>query len=198
MGPDYPAAHSMDTTWFAVDRDGCVGAFDSNSRGGVPQDAPGVDVFRLLTLLLGRAAAERLDYDGYWSETARVGIFYYTHGDWWGVQLQGNYDITRRPVAPLHVDSLPPDFRNLARRTRIAEVSFQGVERLQPLEYFACRFCEGEAHVAYVASDGVTVRPVPGREGEFAAFCEAMRRECPEESARLRFDGPRQSIRPGG
>jgi len=34
--PDFPAAHSMDTTWFAVDRDGHVGMFDSGEPGAVP------------------------------------------------------------------------------------------------------------------------------------------------------------------
>jgi hypothetical protein len=33
---DFPAAHSMDTTWFAVDADGCVGMFDSGEGGAVP------------------------------------------------------------------------------------------------------------------------------------------------------------------
>lgn len=37
---DPPAAHSMDTTWFAVDADGCVGVFESGEAGGVPNDAP--------------------------------------------------------------------------------------------------------------------------------------------------------------
>lgn len=36
---DYPAAHSMDTTWFAIDRDGHVAAFDSGEAGCVPTDA---------------------------------------------------------------------------------------------------------------------------------------------------------------
>ena len=36
--PDYPAAHSMDTTWFAVDRNGEVGFFDSGEPGVVPVD----------------------------------------------------------------------------------------------------------------------------------------------------------------
>jgi hypothetical protein len=36
---DFPAAHSMDTTWFAVDRDGRVAAFDSGEAGAVPVDA---------------------------------------------------------------------------------------------------------------------------------------------------------------
>lgn len=33
---DYPAAHSMDTTWFAVDADGHVAMLDSQSDGLVP------------------------------------------------------------------------------------------------------------------------------------------------------------------
>jgi hypothetical protein len=36
---DFPAAHSMDTHWFAVDRDGHVGIFDSGEAGAVPVDA---------------------------------------------------------------------------------------------------------------------------------------------------------------
>jgi hypothetical protein len=36
---DYPAAHSMDTTWFAVDRDGHVAWFYSGEDGAVPRAA---------------------------------------------------------------------------------------------------------------------------------------------------------------
>jgi hypothetical protein len=36
---DYPAAHSMDTTWFAVDKDGHVAAFESSEGGAVPEGA---------------------------------------------------------------------------------------------------------------------------------------------------------------
>lgn len=36
MEQDFPAAHSMDTTWFAVDRKGHVAAFDSGEQGWVP------------------------------------------------------------------------------------------------------------------------------------------------------------------
>jgi hypothetical protein len=36
---DFPAAHSMDTTWFAVDRDGHVAAFESGEAGAVPTEA---------------------------------------------------------------------------------------------------------------------------------------------------------------
>lgn len=39
MEPDYPAAHSMDTTWFAVDREGYVGLFNTGEAGAMPEDA---------------------------------------------------------------------------------------------------------------------------------------------------------------
>jgi hypothetical protein len=39
MDQDYPAAHSMDTVWFAVDRDGHVAFFDSGEAGAVPETA---------------------------------------------------------------------------------------------------------------------------------------------------------------
>src|SRR4051794_26355762 len=36
---EYPAAHSMDTGWFAVDRDGHVAYFYSREAGAVPAEA---------------------------------------------------------------------------------------------------------------------------------------------------------------
>src|SRR4051812_19830180 len=39
MDADFPAAHSMDTMWFAVDKDGRVACFDSGEAGAVPTNA---------------------------------------------------------------------------------------------------------------------------------------------------------------
>jgi hypothetical protein len=39
MDVDFPAAHSMDSCWFAVDRDGHVGYFDTGEAGATPFDA---------------------------------------------------------------------------------------------------------------------------------------------------------------
>jgi hypothetical protein len=36
---DYPAAHSMDTTWFAIDNDGNVAVFETGESGCVPEGA---------------------------------------------------------------------------------------------------------------------------------------------------------------
>jgi hypothetical protein len=57
METDFPAAHSMDTFWFAVDRDGHVGYFDTGEGGAVPAGAlieDPYEVWRQLTALLPR------------------------------------------------------------------------------------------------------------------------------------------------
>jgi hypothetical protein len=41
MDADFPAAHSMDTAWFAVDADGHIAFFDTGENGLVPQSAWG-------------------------------------------------------------------------------------------------------------------------------------------------------------
>lgn len=35
--PDYPAAHSMDTTWFGIDEDGEIAAFETGPEGTIPE-----------------------------------------------------------------------------------------------------------------------------------------------------------------
>jgi len=39
MDADFPAAHSMDTQWFAIDSDGCVGYFVTGEPGPIPAAA---------------------------------------------------------------------------------------------------------------------------------------------------------------
>ncbi len=41
--PDFPAAHSMDTAWCAVDRDGHVALFDSGENGAVAEGSAALD-----------------------------------------------------------------------------------------------------------------------------------------------------------
>ena len=36
METDYPAAHSMDTTWFAVDKDGFIAVMETEEEGALP------------------------------------------------------------------------------------------------------------------------------------------------------------------
>jgi hypothetical protein len=41
MSEDFPAAHSMDSVWFAVDQDGRVAIFSTGEAGAMPEDAAG-------------------------------------------------------------------------------------------------------------------------------------------------------------
>ncbi len=49
---DYPAAHSMDTTWFAVDKEGNLALFDSGEGGAVPYSNHRVKMGSIDSLLL--------------------------------------------------------------------------------------------------------------------------------------------------
>lgn len=59
--PSWPAAHSMDTTWFAVDADGNVAVFDTGEDGALPEAAasgggtaePSFDTFFFYAARLG-------------------------------------------------------------------------------------------------------------------------------------------------
>jgi hypothetical protein len=188
MKTDYPAAHFMAPTWFAVDRDGHVGAFHSNLEGAVPLVTPEVDIYELIAPLRGTSAVAKLNFNDFYEEAAWLGIFCYYHNHFWDLDLHGDYSLVLRPETPLHVERLPPKFRNLAKQHRLGRVSFPDAARLQPLEHFACRIPEDQPDVAYIASDGFTVRPIPGRESDFAAFCEELRGGLPNEAARLRFE----------
>lgn len=65
---DYGAAHSMDTSWFAVDAAGHVARFDSGEDGAVPtnaasRDADEHDFFRFDAALVARVLAKLAEAD---------------------------------------------------------------------------------------------------------------------------------------
>lgn len=179
---DYPAAHSMDTYWFAVDDRGQVAVFDTGEDGHAPEGVleQDFDFYRLVDLWHGEDQASSLE------ENARkIGLYYYDYGDYSAPAIP--YARVAIPPVPLHVDQLPPHFRTKALSNRFA-LRFDQAERVQPQESRPCVSYRGR--VAYVCTDGVTVRPIPGREGEFAEFVRLWRKQQPDVAARFRFEGP--------
>ena len=53
MDVDYPAAHSMDTHWFAIDKDGQVGLFFTAETGYLPSRAAEAEMPDLIELAIG-------------------------------------------------------------------------------------------------------------------------------------------------
>ncbi|BDG05424.1 hypothetical protein [Anaeromyxobacter oryzae] len=73
--PDFPAAHSMDTAWFAVDRDGHVALFQTGESGAVPTDAYlGEDGFAPLEALPVRGEALRVAPLPGWKHETQHGV----------------------------------------------------------------------------------------------------------------------------
>jgi len=63
---DFPAGHSMDTDWFAVDKDGNIAIFDSGQEGAVPiefeKETFSLDLLRTHTELLSHSSVLRKLY----------------------------------------------------------------------------------------------------------------------------------------
>ncbi|OAI53300.1 hypothetical protein AYO44_16135 [Planctomycetaceae bacterium SCGC AG-212-F19] len=121
------------------------------------------------------SGSERLSPD-----PARFGIYVYAHlcENW----IAGPYGRERIPRQPIHVDQLPPNLRSAVTRLCFLGLSFADTSHIQPVELVRCRSWEG----AWLAKDGTTVRPIPGREESFGEV-RARFGESPE----LRFEPPK-------
>ncbi len=93
-------------------------------------------------------------------DPARRGLFRYNHlcQDW----IPGPYGRTRVPRQPIHIDQLPPGIRRAVSRMEFDSLCFADTLHLQPVEHTGCDTFES----CYLASDGMTVQPIPRREDE--------------------------------
>jgi hypothetical protein len=193
METDYPAAHSQDICWFAVDEAGHVGIFDSGEDGHVPNlnVSEAWDLVEELWRRLhprGRRSPSPWEGD---KLSAHLGIFFYDYDDGYFDPISP-YKRMGVPKTPLHVDQLPPPLRQQAKQARLEQVDFALHELVQPLEQYECVCWYEEHRVAYLCSDGKTVRPIPGREDRFADFCKQFCKENPKEAKKLVFEGPQE------
>ena len=87
---DWPAAHSMDSAWYAVDADGNIARFDTGEDGALPVDASADGEARhasfdheRLVAALEAATGTKLDPDDDDANDSIPGIYHYTrdHGD---------------------------------------------------------------------------------------------------------------------
>jgi hypothetical protein len=197
---DFPAAHSMDTNWFAVDREGHVGLFFTGEDGHLPEAAAQSEGHRVLVALwsLRQSSAdaakdaERLYDLEREDRAARLGLFYYEHCRYALVgsneTLLGRYSRLVVPKGPLHLDQLPANLRKDCRTVCFERASFAGDEHLQPLDDHSCSLWNPWGTIAYLSADGTTVRPMPGHESSYEDFCARLREEYPRFAEQLRFE----------
>lgn len=202
MEPDYPAAHSMDTWWFAMDADGCVGVFFTYETGHLPSGTAGQDLVSVLSELRGNDDSEDeedVNVDEAWgewlAEAAERGMFVYEYIDRMcqlAEYTQWPYTLTHEPDNPVHVDQLPPRLRTLFKAIHLNQSRFQDNDLLQPSEHIECYCWNPEADVAYLAADEKTVKPIPGKEERFAQFVSEFRQRFPDEANQFVFEGPQE------
>jgi hypothetical protein len=194
---DYPAAHSMDTTWYAVDAAGHVAQFTSGENGHAPvlvenswkQAMIEIESAWYLNQLFRTLHPEVPDWE--YREDAELaeefGFFLYDYDEAW--DPIDAYERRLAPTRPVHVEQLPPEVREGCKKLRLPGILFTQAERIQPFEFFTCTSWDHRERIAYVAADGVTVRAVPGKERRFPDFVRRIRAERPDEAARYRFEG---------
>lgn len=113
---------------------------------------------------------------------ARFGFYTYDHlTDNW---VAGPYGREAVPARPLHVDELPPGLRALASRVRF-DLRFGETMHLQPAELTECE----SWGPAYLDSTGTRIRPLPGKEQEYA---EAIENDGYAQTDRYQVEPPRQ------
>jgi hypothetical protein len=175
MQPDYPAAHSMDATWYAVDKHGHVGVFDTGAGGAVPANVYSP------TLAEDMADLDPEDLEEMGVDPASVReiaqhlpdherLFAYGTGDL-DECLADRYQRQHVPKRPLHIDELPPDARKAIGEMRFETIDFREAETIQPIELTQC----GTWDPAYLSGDGTTVKAVPGREKDYADYIKESR-----------------------
>jgi hypothetical protein len=184
--PDYPAAHSMDTIWYAVDEAGHLAAFITGENGSVPT---GTESWRLLHDLYERTFGadpnDRPDSD---EAGRRLGIYQYWYNDHMPLEnIEVRYHRDRDGDPLLHIDQLPPDLRARWKRFRFPGVRFSEAEFLQPYEFFQCESYDVDA-IGYLAADGKTIRPIPGKEEVYREVVAAWREDPPEGLNGYRFE----------
>jgi hypothetical protein len=191
---DYPAAHSMDTLWFAVDAVGHVGVFFTGEDGPAPAGEEGQDLFDFMEQVPGVPELDREedDWGALLESVHQYGLFRYEPNEesWW-LPLQPEYHRAELPARPLHVDQLPPKARDLVKDYALDELRFSEAETIQILHYLDCQVAASwdDLPCGYLDADGKTIRPVRGCEGSFEEYCTLLRKDFPKETRELRFEG---------
>lgn len=108
------------------------------------------------------------EMEEHYPDPALRGLFSYEHltENW----ISGPYGRVRRPAQPIHVDQLPPRIRAAVQAMRFDSLCFTDTTHIQPIEHADCESWES----AYLDVTGKIIRPIPGKENEYAEAYEEL------------------------
>src|SRR5262245_21307342 len=131
MRKDYPAAHSMDTCWFAVDAVGQVAVFETGEPGHVPEGEGNNLLNELYRLFVGKNPTDEEDWMPEDRRAAALGVYFFSYPDDYGM-LAVLYRRQGVPGTPLHIDQLPVRMRDRCKDVGLARLRFDQCEVIQP------------------------------------------------------------------
>lgn len=141
MEADFPAAHSMDSEWFAVDQEGNIAIFETQEAGIIPDTAEGADQGSVYGVLDQFSSAFNLpefhDMDDEVLTDERLnilGVFHYVHDDYQGEP----YDRRYVPRNPRKLKDLPAELQSIFGSVRFVDFKFSEMPQIFPRRYFAC------------------------------------------------------------
>src|SRR5262249_11651267 len=156
------------SSWYAIDSKGHVALFITGAGGAAPNDAYSPEATEMMEELGEEVGEVEVLDAGRLPDQRRV--FVYETGQW-DECLADRYHRRKVPKNPLHVDELPSDVRWAIRGACFDTLDFSETKVFQPVELTEC----GSWDPAYLSSDGKTVKPVPGREKEYAEHIAELR-----------------------
>jgi hypothetical protein len=107
---------------------------------------------------------------------ANYGLYVYRHlTDNW---ISGPYGRQMIPGQPLHIDQLPHALRASLGALRLENVRFAQAPLIQPVEHVPCASWES----GWLDVNFKRIRPIPGREAEYAEHYEDYYSDTPYES----------------
>jgi len=192
--PDYPAAHSMDCVWYAVDANGAVGIFSSGEAGPVPRSATQRehgDIPRLIRILGGECDDDDFDLQEAFQSAGDRGLYVYEVVSW-ECDFLDTYDRVAVPKRRLHLNQLPPNLRKNFAKCTLPTTDFAKEQELQVVGLVACDLYWDEA-VGCFAPGHKEIRPIPGKEAEYRVALPSLRRENPD----FQFAEPVPVVRKG-
>lgn len=121
---DFPAAHSMDTTWFGVDDLGNIAQFETGENGDYP---------RVLNLELWCSPPEHWPFVAELAEKSLQCISYDFE------ELPGyHYDRMAVPETPANIRDLSPQARAYAEKGRLPRTNFLEMPTVKPAAHVLC------------------------------------------------------------
>lgn len=127
-------------------------------------------------------AASFLSLFGY----ARRGLFAFD-ADCSRFNIPEPYGRVLVPRRPVRLEELPAGLRARLERLRRLPVRFSELTHVQPAEHEPCETWES---AVYLASDGVTVRAIPGREADFDDHACVLEDDAPDAFRPLVIEAP--------